>query len=196
MEINACFWKKEPFHFQPVSFSFELSPCRSPCPLATDVLSELFFCRSAIFFFFTLNWSAKWERKRKGKKKINNKKKSSISIWASMRLSLKRAAQEWDQTVHSHVWSSAVQSPHRGEWGRTIGKGGVLEGYADTELWPSKSCPVFMKEARRAANYESPAVSLLFHSLCHLNIFNSPQLGVHWRTALNNLKDMSNDEME
>ena len=28
------------FHFQPVSFSLEASPCRSPCPLATDVLSE------------------------------------------------------------------------------------------------------------------------------------------------------------
>lgn len=27
------------FHFQPVSFSLEAPPCRSPCPLATDVLS-------------------------------------------------------------------------------------------------------------------------------------------------------------
>lgn len=46
------------FHFQPVSFSLEASPCRSPCPLATDVLSKKeewscfvdSFLQCAIFF--------------------------------------------------------------------------------------------------------------------------------------------------
>lgn len=85
------------FHFQPVSFSLEASPCRSPCPLATDVLSEKeewscfvdSFLQCAIFFssppfslhsflfflFFTLNWAAKKDRK-KGVKK--NQQRGSI----------------------------------------------------------------------------------------------------------------------
>lgn len=48
MEINASFGRRGNdrgvlfmfFHFQPVSFSLEALPCRSPCPFATDVLSE------------------------------------------------------------------------------------------------------------------------------------------------------------
>lgn len=72
------------FHFQPVSFSLEALPCRSPCPFATDVLSErktgvvlwisfqecciLFFplplSFTLIFFSFTLNWAAKKKRKK------------------------------------------------------------------------------------------------------------------------------------
>lgn len=70
MEINASFGKRGSergvllmsFHFQPVSFSLEASPCRSPCPLATDVLSEkksgvvlwIAFCSVASFSSFFL----------------------------------------------------------------------------------------------------------------------------------------------
>ena len=82
------------FHFQPVSFSLEASPCRSPCPLATDVLSEKeewscfvdqlsvvqylffpsFFHAAFFFFFFTLNWAAK----KKRKKGVKNQQRGSI----------------------------------------------------------------------------------------------------------------------
>lgn len=89
------------FHFQPVSFSLEAPPCRSPCPLATDVLSgggekgrkvEL-FCGSAFcsalprrpsltftqifplfFFIFALNRAAKKKRRKKGVKEGEKKK--------------------------------------------------------------------------------------------------------------------------
>lgn len=70
------------FHFQPVSFSLEASPCRSPCPLATDVLSEEWSCFvdqlsvvqylfSPLFLsrsFFTLNRAAKKRRKKRSEK--------------------------------------------------------------------------------------------------------------------------------
>lgn len=92
------------FHFQPVSFSLEAPPCRSPCPLATDVLSgggekgrkvEL-FCGSAFcsalprrpsltftqifplfFFIFALNRAAKKKRRKKGVNEGGAKKKST-----------------------------------------------------------------------------------------------------------------------
>lgn len=92
------------FHFQPVSFSLEAPPCRSPCPLATDVLSgggekgrkvEL-FCGSAFcsalprhpsltftqifplfFSIFALNRAAKKKRRKKGVKEGEKKKKST-----------------------------------------------------------------------------------------------------------------------
>lgn len=122
MEINAPFRREGNdrgvllmfFHFQPVSFPLEAPPCRSPCPLATDVVSrwvekkgkaELFcgsaFCSapplphfhvdfSLFFSIFALNPAAKKKRRKKGvkeKKKINRETQSDPVV--SMRLPLK-----------------------------------------------------------------------------------------------------------
>lgn len=169
---NQCFFWKEvgwqrgvllmSFHFQPVSFSLEALPCRSPCPLATDVWQEkrsgvvlwivvchlfllslcffyafFFLFLFFLFFFFTLNQAAKKARGRKKWHKEINTEAQSDPV-ASMRVSWKHlwkgiwVAEERDQNVSSHFWSCQFKVPTER---RGVGGGRgemVAEGGTDT----------------------------------------------------------------
>lgn len=137
------------FHFQPVSFSLEASPCRSPCPLATDVCQKRgveLFCGSAFcsavsfssfflsqffFFFFYLELGCQegWKKKKKKKKwKINREAQSDPIV--SMRFFLLRHLRETHLSGGAGMRPNCsqsllilpVQSPHWAGEGRGGGR--------------------------------------------------------------------------
>lgn len=136
------------FHFQPVSFSLEASPCRSPCPLATDVLSEkksgvvlwISFLQCSIFFsplfllrsFFTLNWAAK----KKRKKGVKNQQRGSIRSNSVYEVFFKGFEEKhlsgggMRPNCSQSLLILPVQSPHRAE-----GEGGGCRGCVCACVW-------------------------------------------------------------
>lgn len=126
------------FHFQPVSFSLEASPCRSPRPLATDVLSEkksgvvlwisflqcrivffspLFLQRRFFFFFFYLELGCQ-EKEKKG---VKNQQRGSIRSSSVYEVFFKAFEEKhlsgggMRPNCSQSLLILPVQSPHRAE---------------------------------------------------------------------------------
>lgn len=168
------------FHFPPVSFSLEVLPCRSPCPLATDVLSKkksesCFGDRLSVVLYpaphrtpsvFLSCWFKKiyifylelgcQEKGMKNQQRLNQ---IQSCLWGFPFKHLKKSiwvAEEWDQTVPSHFWSCQFKVPM--EWRERDG-GAVVGSYRHLALtFRLHSCPLKLglfslnrSEARRRA---------------------------------------------
>lgn len=173
------------FHFQPVSFSLEASPCRSPRPLATDVLSEkksgvvlwisflqcrIFFVSPPsffhadfffFFFFYYLELGCQ-EKEKKGSGK--NQQRGSIRSSSVYEVFFKAFEEKhlsgggMRPNCSQSLLILPVQSPHRAEGGGRGCRGWKLQTPSFdllSALMSFESWLVFIKPFRRTVQGHS-----------------------------------------